>query len=89
MNINLPSLISGLVRGITRSNEAAKAFSLVLKNGYSVHGPEDAAFEQEFAKFLNVDRVRGVALVTNTLEIALRAAFLPLRTMPSELVALH
>jgi dTDP-4-amino-4,6-dideoxygalactose transaminase len=89
LNINLPILISELVRGITKPNETAKAFSLVLKNGYSVLGPEDAVFEQKFAIFLNVDRVLGVALVTNTLEIALKVAFLQLRTMPSEVVALY
>lgn len=67
--------ISDLVRGITKPNKAAKAFYLVLKSRDSIHGPEDAVFEQKFARFLNVDHVLGVALATNALEIKLMAAF--------------
>ena len=65
--------INDLTRGIAQSNEAAEAISRVLKSGYWIHGPEHAAFEQEFAEFLNVDHVLGVASGTDALEIALRA----------------
>ena len=68
-------MLSDLVRGIIKANIAAKAFSLVVISRDSIHGPEDVAFAQEFDKFLNVDHVLGVALATNALEIALRAAF--------------
>jgi aminotransferase EvaB len=65
--------INDLTRGIARSDEAAQAISRVLKSGYWIHGPEHAAFEEEFAEFLNVDHVLGVASGTDALEIALRA----------------
>ncbi len=65
--------INDLTRGIAQSDEAAQAISRVLKSGYWIHGPEHAAFEQEFAEFLNVDHVLGVASGTDALEIALRA----------------
>ncbi len=65
--------INDLTRGIAQSDEAAQAVSRVLRSGYWIHGPEHAAFEQEFAGFLNVDRVLGVASGTDALEIALRA----------------
>ncbi len=65
--------INDLKRGISQSHEAAEAISRVLKSGYWIHGPEHAAFEKEFADFLNVDHVLGVASGTDALEIALRA----------------
>ena len=65
--------INDLTRGIVQSDEAAQAVSRVFKSGYWIHGPEHAAFEQEFAEFLNVDHVLGVASGTDALEIALRA----------------
>jgi aminotransferase EvaB len=65
--------INDLTRGIAQSDEAIQAISRVLKSGYWIHGPEHAAFEQEFAEFLNVDHVLGVASGTDALEIALRA----------------
>lgn len=65
--------INDLTRGIARSDEAAEAISRVLKSGFWIHGPEHAAFEQEFAEFLDVDHVLGVASGTDALEIALRA----------------
>ncbi len=65
--------INDLTRGIAQSDEAAKAVSRVLKSGYWIHGPEHAAFEQEFSEFLKVDHVLGVASGSDALEIALRA----------------
>lgn len=65
--------INDLTRGIAQSDEAAEAISRVLKSGYWIHGPEHAAFEQEFAEFLNVNHVLGVASGTDALEVALRA----------------
>jgi len=65
--------INDLTRGIAQSDEATAAMSRVLKSGYWIHGPEHAAFEQEFAEFLNVAHVFGVASGTDALEIALRA----------------
>jgi aminotransferase EvaB len=65
--------LNDLTRGISQSHEAAETISRVLKSGYWIHGPEHAAFEKEFADFLNVDHVLGVASGTDALEIALRA----------------
>lgn len=65
--------INDLTRGIAQSDVAAEAISRVLKSGYWIHGPEHAAFEKEFAEFLNVNHVFGVASGTDALEIALRA----------------
>ena len=65
--------INDLTRGIAQSEEAAEAISRVLKSGYWIHGPEHAAFEREFAEYLNVGHVLGVASGTDALEIALRA----------------
>ena len=65
--------INDLTRGIARSDEAAEAISRVLRSGNWIHGPEHAAFENEFAQFLEVDHVLGVASGTDALEIALRA----------------
>ena len=65
--------INDLSRGIAQSHEAAEAISRVLKSGFWIHGPEHAAFEREFAEYLNIDHVLGVASGTDALEIALRA----------------
>lgn len=65
--------INDLTRGIAQSDEAAQAVSRVLKSGHWIHGPEHASFEQEFAEFLNVEHVLGVASGTDALEVALRA----------------
>lgn len=65
--------INDLTRGIAQSGEVAEAVSRVLKSGYWIHGPEHAAFEKEFAEFLDVNHVLGVASGTDALEIALRA----------------
>lgn len=45
----------------------------VVGSGWYVHGPEHAAFEQEFATFLGVDHCVGVASGTDALELSLRA----------------
>lgn len=65
--------INDLTRGIAQSDEVSAAISRVLRSGYWIHGPEHAAFEREFAEFLNVDHVLGVASGSDALEIALRA----------------
>jgi dTDP-4-amino-4,6-dideoxygalactose transaminase len=65
--------INDLTRGIAQSEEAAEAITRVLRSGYWIHGPEHAAFEEEFAEFLRIDHVLGVASGTDALEIALRA----------------
>jgi dTDP-4-amino-4,6-dideoxygalactose transaminase len=65
--------VNDLTRGIARSDEAAEAIARVLRSGNWIHGPEHAAFENEFAQFLEVDHVLGVASGTDALEIALRA----------------
>lgn len=65
--------INDLTRGVAQSSEVAGAISRALRSGHWIHGPEHAAFEQEFAEFLNVDHVLGVASGTDALEIALRA----------------
>jgi aminotransferase EvaB len=65
--------MNDLTRGIAQSHEAAEAISRVLKSGHWIHGPEHAAFEQDFSKFLGVDHVLGVASGTDALGIALRA----------------
>jgi dTDP-4-amino-4,6-dideoxygalactose transaminase len=65
--------INDLKRGIARSEEAVAAVTRVLSSGYWIQGPEHYAFEEEFAEFLNVEHVLGVASGTDALEIALRA----------------
>jgi dTDP-3-amino-2,3,6-trideoxy-4-keto-D-glucose/dTDP-3-amino-3,4,6-trideoxy-alpha-D-glucose/dTDP-2,6-dideoxy-D-kanosamine transaminase len=65
--------INDLTRGIAQSEDAADAITRVLKSGYWIQGPEQVAFESEFAEFLNVDHVFGVASGTDALELALRA----------------
>ena len=49
------------------------AFERVLATGRYIHGPEHAAFEQEFAHFLGVAHCAGVASGTDALELALAA----------------
>jgi aminotransferase EvaB len=49
------------------------AFDRFLASGHYVHGPEHAAFETEFAKFVGVRNCVGVASGTDALELALLA----------------
>jgi len=65
--------INDLTRGIAQSDKASEAVIKVLRSGHWVHGPEHALFENEFAQFLNVDYLLGVASGTDAIEIALRA----------------
>jgi dTDP-4-amino-4,6-dideoxygalactose transaminase len=53
--------------------EIDAAVARVLASGTYIHGPEVAAFEQEFARYLGVAGVAGVANGTDALELALRA----------------
>lgn len=51
----------------------AGALDRVLKSGWYVHGPEHEAFEREFADYLGVQNVIGVASGTDALELALKS----------------
>src|ERR671937_1053508 len=53
--------------------EAANAMLAVLDSGRYVLGPEVQAFEAEFAEFLGVDHVVGVANGTDAITLALLA----------------
>jgi dTDP-4-amino-4,6-dideoxygalactose transaminase len=50
-----------------------KVLREVHESGYYVHGPQHAAFEQEFAAWCGVSHAVGVASGTDALELALRA----------------
>lgn len=53
--------------------EVDAAIRRVLERGAFILGEENAAFEQEFAQYLGVSEVVGVASGTDALELALRA----------------
>lgn len=53
--------------------EIDAAVARVLASGTYIHGPELAAFETEFAAYLGVAGVAGVANGTDAIELALRA----------------
>ncbi|MDP2137654.1 MAG: DegT/DnrJ/EryC1/StrS family aminotransferase [Candidatus Didemnitutus sp.] len=53
--------------------EIDAAVARVLASGTYIHGPELAAFEEEFATYLGVGGVVGVANGTDAIELALRA----------------
>ena len=65
--------INDLSRGIAQSDKVSETLIRVLKSGHWIHGPEHALFESEFAQFLNVNHLLGVASGTDAIEIALRA----------------
>lgn len=54
--------------------EIRTAMERVLASGHYVLGPDVAAFEEEFARFVGVSACVGVANGTDALELALRAA---------------
>ncbi|MBS0348333.1 MAG: DegT/DnrJ/EryC1/StrS family aminotransferase [Proteobacteria bacterium] len=54
--------------------ELRAAIGRVLERGYYVLGPENKAFEQEFAAYLGAPDAVGVGNGTDALELALRAA---------------
>jgi len=54
-------------------DELAARLGAVLDAGRYILGPEVAAFEQEFADYLGVEHVMGVANGTDAITIALRA----------------
>jgi dTDP-4-amino-4,6-dideoxygalactose transaminase len=58
---------------VARRDELLAAVARVFASGHYVLGPEVAAFEREFAGFLGVPHVVGVANATDALELALRA----------------
>lgn len=53
--------------------ELAAATEQVLRSGWFINGPNVRGFEQEFAEYLGVAHVRGMASGTDALEIAMRA----------------
>ena len=65
--------INDLRRSGNISDETKLVIESVLNSGHWVHGPEHTSFEQEFAKFLQVNHAIGVASGTDAIEIALRA----------------
>lgn len=65
--------MNDLRRGVGNSLEIIGAVERVISSGHWVHGPEHKAFESEFADYLGVDYVIGVASGTDALELALRA----------------
>jgi dTDP-4-amino-4,6-dideoxygalactose transaminase len=58
---------------LARKTEIDAAVHRVLNSGWYILGPEVEGFEAEFAAFLNIKNVFGVANGTDALEIALRA----------------
>lgn len=58
---------------LAAKEEIDAAVARVLASGTYIHGPELAAFEQEFARYLGAAGVAGVANGTDALELALRA----------------
>ena len=58
---------------LARKPEIDSAIHRVLDSGWYILGPEVEAFEVEFAAFLNIAHVLGVANGTDALEISLRA----------------
>jgi len=50
-----------------------EAVRSVLQSGLLIHGPQHAAFEQEFAAWVGTTQAIGVASGTDAIELALRA----------------
>jgi dTDP-3-amino-2,3,6-trideoxy-4-keto-D-glucose/dTDP-3-amino-3,4,6-trideoxy-alpha-D-glucose/dTDP-2,6-dideoxy-D-kanosamine transaminase len=66
--------VSDPVREYLRlQSDVDRAYARVMSNGWYVMGPEHDAFEKEFAEFLGVRHVLGVASGSDALELALRA----------------
>ncbi len=59
---------------LAHKSEIDEAIARVLANGRYILGPEVEAFEREFAEYLGVAHVVGVANGTDALTIALRAS---------------
>lgn len=58
----------------TKKDKILSATQRVVESGYLVNGENVKGFEREFAQFLDVQSIVGVANGTDALEIALRAA---------------
>ncbi|HTE05066.1 MAG TPA: DegT/DnrJ/EryC1/StrS family aminotransferase [Planctomycetota bacterium] len=56
-----------------QEQELLAAVKRVLESGHYILGPEGAAFEAEFARYLGVEHVIGVANATEALQLALLA----------------
>jgi len=65
--------MNDLRRGYANSEESFLALKECVESGYWIQGTEHKGFEKEFASFLEVKHVLGVASGTDALEIALRA----------------
>src|SRR5919204_1625884 len=59
------------------SPAAAPAVAEVLKSGWLTTGPQVAAFEQEFAAYVQTQHAVAVASCTTALELSLRSLRLP------------
>lgn len=72
--------LNDLHRGyVSQADQLQHAMSEVLDSGWYVHGPQHAAFESEFAGYLGLEHVLGVASGTDALELALSAVATPTR----------
>jgi dTDP-3-amino-2,3,6-trideoxy-4-keto-D-glucose/dTDP-3-amino-3,4,6-trideoxy-alpha-D-glucose/dTDP-2,6-dideoxy-D-kanosamine transaminase len=66
--------MNDLLRGFASHREELEAvLGRVASSGWYVHGPEHAAFQEEFANFIGVGHCVGVASGTDALELAIRA----------------
>jgi dTDP-4-amino-4,6-dideoxygalactose transaminase len=65
--------LNDLARTKNASAETIGVLSKVLESGCWINGPEQRAFEVEFANYLGVAHFLGVASGTDAIEIALRA----------------
>ena len=63
-----------LKRRLSSLPEVLKQITAVIESGHWIHGFEHSQFETEFANYLGVNNVFGVASGTDALELALRAA---------------
>lgn len=70
MEIPFNSLAPGVAR---LRPEIDAAISRVLDRGWFIHGPENKAFEEQFAEYLGMPHVIGVANGTDAIQLALMA----------------
>ena len=68
-----PILLNDLSRSVIADDEVTVAVERVVRSGWYLSGAEVAAFEREFADYLGVRHVIGVANGTDALELALMA----------------
>lgn len=56
-----------------QAEELTRAARRVIESGWFVHGSEHGRFETDFASYLGVEHIMGVASGTDALELAMRA----------------